>query len=270
MTYIKNLPTGKVLIECKGDDSNLIITTEEIKIERRGGIFSSHQKGEKRIAYTDIKDFQYQRASLLSHGFIYFKIEGSVESLDSLEAATHEYAVTFINFEQDDFEEARKIITDKVNPRKYDNFVEGRNGSLKLTDTGVCILRTGGLFSDFPSGEKNIPYRNITAVQFKKAGLTIGFIQLSVLGGVEAQGGAFNAMTDENSVTYGDPDKTEEFERIKKIIEQRIIEPNIPNQSSYQKENDGLELLEKLAELRDKGIVTEEEFQLKKKQILGL
>lgn len=207
---------------------------------------------------------------MFSYGFIYFKIEGGEESLGYLDAASHEYAVTFLHEERESFQKAKKMITEKVNPRKYDNFVEGKNGSLKLTETGVCIQRTGGLLSGFPAGEKNIPYRNITAVQFKKVGITVGFIQLSLLGGVEAQGGAFNAVRDENTVTYDDLEKTAQFERIKKIIEQRILEPNVPNQTSSQKGNDEFEQLEKLAVLRDKGIVTEEEFQLKKKQILGL
>jgi len=47
-----------------------------------------------------------------------------------------------------------------------------------------------------------------------------------------------------------------------------------PSTSSSSKSNsgglDGLEELEKLASLRDKGILTEEEFQAKKRQILGL
>jgi hypothetical protein len=44
----------------------------------------------------------------------------------------------------------------------------------------------------------------------------------------------------------------------------------ISNYQNVGQPTSGIGDLEKLAELRDKGIVTEEEFQAKKKQILGL
>ncbi len=196
------------------------------------------------------------------------EVQGLDEEISYIAASVCPNAVTFFLAQTEEFQEAKEILTQNINPRKYDNYIEGKNGNLKLTETGVRITRTGSLFSGFPPGSKNIPYKNITAVQFKKPDFTVGFIQLTLLGGVEAQGGAFNAVKDENTITFDDVEKIEQVERIKKIIEQRIIEPNHPQKESTN--NNELELLEKLASLRDKGIVTEEELLLKKKQILGL
>ena len=51
-----------------------------------------------------------------------------------------------------------------------------------------------------------------------------------------------------------------------RMLEQQGIRTSIPNSKPVKDYNE----LEKLAELKDKGIITEEEFQAKKKQILGL
>ena len=37
MTSTRTTPTQEVLIKCKGDNSNLILTAQGIIIERRGG-----------------------------------------------------------------------------------------------------------------------------------------------------------------------------------------------------------------------------------------
>ena len=133
---------------------------------------------------------------------------------------------------------------------------KGYNGTLILTDTGIIIKR---------GGDKTIPYKGIVAVQLKKAGMTAGYIQLTLMGGSEAKSGLFQSTTDENSInfhTWGNNNK--KFEEAKRTIEERISKDNKPS------ENSSLNDLEKLAALKEKGVVTEEEFQQKKKQILGL
>ena len=68
---------------------------------------------------------------------------------------------------------------------------------------------------------------------------------------------------DETLLRYN-PDRHLLFEEAKEIIEERISRDNKPS------ENSSLNDLEKLAELKEKGIITEEEFKGKKKQLLGL
>jgi len=143
---------------------------------------------------------------------------------------------------------------------------KGYNGNLILNDSGVVIKRGAKGFllgGGMLRGDKSIPYSSIVAVQLKKAGLVAGYIQLTLMGGSEAKGGLFQSATDENTINFHAYGKNNElFAEAKEIIEKKI------HQTKGQKNSDADDL-EKYAQLRDKGILTEEEFQTKKKQILG-
>ena len=145
---------------------------------------------------------------------------------------------------------------------------KGYNGTLVLTDTGVIIkrgIKEALLGGGFLRGDKTIPYNKLVAVQLKRAGMMEGYIQLTLMGDSGAKSGFFEYTTDENRINfYSGGNKNEKFEEAKRIIEERISKDNKPS------ENTSLNDLEKLAELKEKGIITEEEFQQKKKQILGL
>lgn len=157
-------------------------------------------------------------------------------------------------------------MSDNQNHKEF----KGYNGTLILTDTGVIIKRGvkgfllgGGMLR----GDKTIPYSSIVAVQLKKAGMTAGYIQLTLKGGSEAKSGLFQSTTDEHSINFHSAfggNNNELFNEAKKLIEERINAINSPAKNS------GLDDLEKLAALKEKGIISEEEFQAKKKQLLGL
>jgi len=157
-------------------------------------------------------------------------------------------------------------MNDNQNHKEY----KGYNGTLILTDTGVIIKRGAkGFFlgGGMLRGDKTIPYSSIVAVQLKKAGMTAGYIQLTLKGGSEAKSGLFQSTTDENSINFHSAfggNNNELFAEAKKLIEEKINAVNSPAKNS------GLDDLEKLAALKEKGIINEEEFQAKKKQLLGL
>lgn len=141
----------------------------------------------------------------------------------------------------------------------------GKNGTLILTPTGIIIKRgVFGMLLGAGRGEKNIPYSSITAVQFKKPGLMSGYLQLTLRGGIEHTGGALSAERDENTVTFN-PGKTKQFLRAKEIIENQILNANQPTSKVSN-----MDELEKLSNLHDKGIINDDEFNAKKKQLLGL
>ena len=73
-----------------------------------------------------------------------------------------------------------------------------------------------------------------------------------------------DALKDENSVVFKESQPAA-FEAIRDAIYEDGGSELQPSQSSA-----GLNDLEQLAALRDKGILTEEEFTAKKRQILGL
>ncbi len=145
---------------------------------------------------------------------------------------------------------------------------KGTNGDLILTDRGVIIKRGAkGFFLGGGTlrGDKTIPYSAISAVQFKKAGFTAGYIQLSLTGGFEAKGGLMQSINDENSITFNSVKNSERFAEAKKEIEEHIHKPR--NEGVFKSDADDLE---KYAKLRDKGVITEEEYQAMKKKLLDL
>lgn len=147
---------------------------------------------------------------------------------------------------------------------------KGVNGQIELLENKVRIKRKGvmGFLTQGLKGDKDILISQISSIQFKKAGgFTNGYIQFSFLGGQESKAGLLKAGQDENTVMFNVYQK-KEFEAIKEAIEKRI--DDIHSQATSPSSSSSLSDLEKLAELKDKGIITEEEFQAKKKQILGI
>lgn len=140
-------------------------------------------------------------------------------------------------------------------------------GQLELLENKIRIKRKGALalVTHGLKGDKEILINQISSIQFKNAGaLTNGYIQFAFLGGREAKGGILQAGQDENTIMFTKAQQSN-FEEIKSMIEKRMAEPE--GRGTARSEIDDLE---KLAELKEKGIISEEEFNAKKKQILGL
>ena len=144
---------------------------------------------------------------------------------------------------------------------------DGVNGQIEIRDNKIIINRRGIMASLAYAfaGEKEILIDNITAIQYKKAGwCTNGYIQFTFKGCLEAKRGIIEATKDENSIVFNSFQE-KKFQYIKDEINKRIQSSNQP-----VKTISNLDELEKLAHLRDKGIVTEEEFNLKKKELLNI
>jgi hypothetical protein len=140
---------------------------------------------------------------------------------------------------------------------------KGYNGTLVLTDRAVIIKRGAkGFFlgGGMLRGDKTIPYSRIVAVQLKRSGLMAAYIQLSLMGGPEAKAGLMQSMTDENSITFHIGN--ERWEEAKRLIEARI--------GTEARRDTSIDDLEKLANLKERGLITEDEFNQKKKQILNI
>ncbi|MEM9216995.1 MAG: DUF4429 domain-containing protein [Cyanobacteria bacterium P01_F01_bin.150] len=100
----------------------------------------------------------------------------------------------------------------------------GRNGRIRLSKKRVIISREGfvGFLSQGMSGKKEIPIGNITAVQFRPAGPAFtGYLQFSVIGGLERQGGVFKAVSDENTVIFTQKNQPN-FEEVKRYVDSII------------------------------------------------
>jgi len=142
---------------------------------------------------------------------------------------------------------------------------------IKVTDKTITISRKGlvNLSTHGLKGDKTIPIKNITSVQLKKPGALTndGYIQFGVLGGVESKGGLFSATQDENTIMFTKAYYDDMLE-LKEYIES--YEDNIKTAGNTQNEKSPAEKVKELKELLDLGILTQEEFDAKKKELLEL
>ncbi len=120
------------------------------------------------------------------------------------------------------------------------------------------------------NGEKTIYFSDCIGIQFKKAGLMIGYLQFETASsGVNSGGGGnFYAENSFNWETTKIPNKkmVEVAEYCKKQIEEYKTKKDnvVINEVSVADE------IKKFKELLDLGVITEEEFNVKKKELLGL
>jgi hypothetical protein len=133
---------------------------------------------------------------------------------------------------------------------------------LTITPKGVLGFLNKGL-----QGTKSIPFSSITAVQYKKAGdIVSGYLQFSIFGGRESTGGIFAAATDENSFVFSGASSNEFAEKIKDYIEDKIK----AGKSSSAPSVSSADELAKHFGLKEKGIISEEEFNKAKNKLLGI
>ena len=119
------------------------------------------------------------------------------------------------------------------------------------------------------AGAKTIPMDSIMSVQFKEGNMwTNGFIQFGIMGGKEARGGVFNATQDENTVMIKAA-TNDNAREIKDYIEGIILNRS-KNKETVIQQVSPAEELKKFKELLDMGVISQAEFDAKKKQILGL
>lgn len=117
------------------------------------------------------------------------------------------------------------------------------------------------------TGEKEIRIKSITGIQLKKPGFMglAGFIEFSFSGGSEAKGSLLKK--DENRLIINNKKQFEEMVKVKELIYELLDQQE---DSKGQTAASDADELAKFAQLKDKGIITAEEFEVKKKQILGL
>ena len=152
-------------------------------------------------------------------------------------------------------------------------FVKGVNGQLEVFEDKVVITRKGAMsFSTHGlAGGKTIPMSAIQSVQFKPGGgMTNGFIQFAVMGGRERQGGLLAATRDENTVVLRMGEQTVKGEEIRDYVEKRILELAKPQATVLMQQTSAADEIIKFKNLLDMGVITQEEFDAKKKQLLGL
>ena len=145
----------------------------------------------------------------------------------------------------------------------YDNKVVFT--STKSTSTVVTGLFLG---TSLTQGEKTIYYKDAIGVQYKPSSIADGYIQIETsAGGMTSSSSQYGG---ENAIQFSGKAKNEEAEIIVAFIKKQIDEIKNAPASEVVLQVSPAEELKKFKELLDNGIITQEEFDAKKKEILGL
>ena len=159
---------------------------------------------------------------------------------------------------------------------KDENYVfvldNGADDVLKVFENYCTLSHKGGLNTAAMGGlkgEKRVNFQSISAIEFREADSSLGYIQFSIPGGVERQGGVFNAAKDENSIIFNRHFNAK-AKQIVDYIESKRQEMSTPKAATVVQQASAADELKKFKELLDMVVISQEEFDAKKKQLLGL
>lgn len=144
------------------------------------------------------------------------------------------------------------------NPIKILN---GTNGKLALYSDKIIITRKGLMSTK----EKTIYLSRITGIQLKQPSRwTKGYILFTVPGSVETRGDPIMAVLDENALMFDSANNDVALE-IKNATE-KIMSQSTRTATDLSPADE----LRKFKQLLDEGVISEADFEQKKKQMLGL
>jgi hypothetical protein len=149
---------------------------------------------------------------------------------------------------------------------------QGANGKLIITEEKVMIVRKGAiaLLTQGFKGDKDILIEDISSIQVRKPKMgTRGYIQFAYHGGQETKGALLDAVKDENTLLF-DKKHWDGIAKAKELVEQYRSATRAANRAPAAAQSSDLDELKKLGDLRDSGILSDDEFEAKKKLILGL
>lgn len=173
-------------------------------------------------------------------------------------------------------EQARQLLTEPEIKKEGAVFsVKGVRGRDLYVFEDKCIINvTAGIGSfitgNATDGEKTIYYSDVIGVQYKPSKATIGYLQL------ETASSQMNNLRDnhfnENSFTFDiSTVSNERMAEVADYVKKRVEEvKRSGGVHVVQQSASGADELKKFKELLDAGVITEEEFAEKKKQILGI
>ena len=151
------------------------------------------------------------------------------------------------------------------------------NGSTIIVYEDRVVIKRGAFSAVGSIGEKTFLFSTLGSVVFRKPGWSsMGYIQFIAPGNTSNNHENIGAITDLKGVVElaKDPNlvllsgRAKEAEEIYNLIQKKIQEYNSRGVNS-QNNVSAADELEKFAALKEKGVITAEEFEAKKKQILG-
>lgn len=154
--------------------------------------------------------------------------------------------------------------------------IDGNMGKTLEVYENRCVISITSpkaiLFGAGLNGEKEFYYSDVTSIQFKNLGMTTGFLQFEYAGSHSV-----NNFVNENSFTFSATIGTAKYKRLKEemppvyeYVQKRIREVKEEKNKQATIEISSVDEIRKYKELLDDGIISNEEFEAKKKQLLGL
>ena len=283
---------AKDTMSAKGIDGQIEIAGTRIRITREGFVssFIGNLLGTREIMISQISSIQFRRpgprfktlgktlGSITDTvGYIHFTLRGQEAEKDILQAKAEgiyqaqrdDCAVTFTKEDQPAFEALAAKIDEIRNPLDRASagvaLAIGFGRQVEIVDTRIKITRRKEIFlSGGLPDTKEIMISQISSIQFKTVETgNNGHIQFTLIGDQEAKK---DIESDENVVIFT-KEQQPAFEVLKaKIDEIRNSLDQVPMATPVS----SLDELEKLASLRTRGVISEDEFQAKKKQLLNL
>jgi len=148
--------------------------------------------------------------------------------------------------------------------------MKGVQDLLEVFEDKVTIAPKGvlGFLNKGIKGTKEIPFTSIVAVQFKEAGAVFsGYLQFTIPGGNESRGGILAAAKDENTFMFAYAKNNAMAREIKEYIDAAVRSSRTPQ--TVAPATNLSDELQKLAKLKEQGVLSEAEFQAVKKRLVG-
>lgn len=161
----------------------------------------------------------------------------------------------------------------KVNIEKPVYEVDGNLGTTLKVYEDHCVISvtSGGKvffyggFEKVIGGDKEFYYCDITTIQFKNLTKISGYIQFEYPG-------AMNGLnyTSENSFAFSEALGTKEYQQLKQTMQivYEYIQKKVREYKSMKREISPADEIKKYKELLDNGVITQEEFEEKKQDLL--
>lgn len=149
----------------------------------------------------------------------------------------------------------------------------GSTGVIELHEHKLVIKRPnagGGCLNPFSgSGEKQFMLADVTSIEFKAPTdkRDFGYIQFTFIGGQESKAIGGDVQRDENSVMFGLL-QAPQFETLRLAVESKMLAYRANQGGSFAPQATGIDELTKLADLRDRGAISDQEFETQKRRLL--
>ena len=223
------------------------------------------------IRFEDIIDFSFSGTpSKITSGLITILTKDQRKFIVSVGYKQKDQWETAIDFIGNHINKGTLKKTPNADGVIYD--VQGSRGRRLIVFEDKVIIKTtvtaGSLLSgNVSDGEKIIYYADCIGVQFKESGLQLGYLQLETASAL--MNNKASNFFNENSFTFEGKVLNSYVREIADYITAKVDE--------YKKQKSGqagavssADELKKFKDLLDSGVITQEEFDAKKKQLLGL